>query len=427
MLPSESAKSKRPCMTIKSQPAKSPIWRKDFPILSRKVAGGKALSYLDNGATSQKPMQVIEAIDTYYKRNNANVHRGIHELSEVATAAFEGARSYIAKSVNAKNPEELVFVRGCTEAINLVAQAFLRPRLNPGDEIIVTILEHHANIVPWQMVAQEKGAKIRVVMVDEAGSIDIDSYENMLSSKTKMVAFSHISNVLGTVLPVKRMVKKAHAYGVPVLVDGAQSTPHMSIDVSDIGADFYTFSSHKAFGPTGIGVLYGQYHHLETMPPYQSGGGMIERVSFSQPTTFTKAPWRFEAGTPNIAGAIGFAESFRYIHSIGYEAIHAHEQYLNSYMHDMLDQYKQIKVFGSTKDKAAIASFSIEGIHAHDIATILNSEGVAVRAGHHCTMPLMEYLGLSATTRASLAMYNNTDDIDALARGLDKVLEVFHG
>ena len=401
-------------------------FRKDFPILNERMTNNMPLSYLDNGATTQKPTVVIEALNNYYTSQNANVHRGIHKLSETATVMYEQARETVAKFIHAQSSKEIVFVKGCTEAINLVAHAFLQPRLKPGDKIILTIMEHHANIVPWQVVAKASGASIEVIPIDAQGNLQLDQLDSMLTENTKMVAFSHISNVLGSISPAKTIIKKAHALGIPVLVDGAQAISHMPVDVTDLGADFYTFSSHKAFGPTGIGVLYARYEHLANMPPYQTGGGMIEKVSFTD-TTYAVAPYRFEAGTPNIAGAIATAVACEYINQVGLDAISVHERELTTLLHDTLAEFPQIQVIGQTPDKAPIASFTMQDIHAHDIATILDSEGVATRAGHHCTMPLMKSLGVQATTRASLAFYNNADDIKALARGLTKVQKVFYG
>ena len=407
--------------------SKRPItdFRKDFPILAT-LANNKPLSYLDNGATTQKPTVVIEALNRYYTTQNANVHRGIHKLSETSTMMYEQARETVAKFIHAQSSKEIVFVKGCTEAINLVAHAFLLPRLKPGDKIILTIMEHHANIVPWQVVAKASGATIDVIPIDEKGNLKIDKLDSMLTENTKMVAFSHISNVLGSISPAKKIIAKAHALGIPVLVDGAQAISHMPVDVTDLGADFYTFSAHKAFGPTGVGVLYGRYEHLKDMPPYQTGGGMIEKVSFAE-TTYAIAPYRFEAGTPNIAGAIATAVACDYINEVGLNAITSHEQMLTKQLHDALAEFPEIQVIGQTEDKTPIASFTMQDIHAHDIATILDSEGVATRAGHHCTMPLMRSLGIQATTRASLAFYNNEEDIAALVRGLNKVKKIFYG
>ncbi len=401
-------------------------FRKDFPILLKPLTNNKTLSYLDNGATTQKPSVVINCLTDYYKNYNANVHRGIHTLSEQSTTMYEDARAVVASHIHANKPEEIVFVRGCTEAINVVAHAFLLNKLQPGDNIVLTIMEHHANIVPWQTVAKMRGANLRVVPIDQKGDLCVKTYEKLLDDKTKMVAFSHISNVLGSISPAKYMIQKAHEKGIPVLVDGAQAISHMDIDVVDLDADFYTFSAHKAFGPTGVGILYAKYKHLEKMIPYQTGGGMIEKVSFER-STYAKAPYKFEAGTPNIAGAIGMAKACKYIQSVGYESIKAYEEELAKELTATLSTFPNITVYGTTKNKVPIASFTMKDIHAHDIATILDSEGVAVRAGHHCTMPLMKSFGIAATTRASLAFYNNQDDIRALENGLRKVQEVFNG
>ncbi len=401
-------------------------YRKDFPILCKKLSNGKRLSYLDNGATTQKPQIVIDALTEYYQNHNANVHRGIHKLSEDSTVMYEQARSRLAAFINASSPKEIVFVKGCTEAINLVAQSFLAPKLQPGDNIVLTVMEHHANIVPWQMVAKAHGASLKIIPIDEKGNLKIDGLEQILSKKTKMLAFSHVSNVLGSLSPAKTMIQQAKALDIPVLVDGAQAASHMPIDVQDLGADFYTFSAHKTFGPTGLGVLYGRYKHLDNMQPYQTGGGMIEKVSFDD-TSFAIAPYKFEAGTPNIAGAIATGVACEYIKTVGYEQIIAHEKHLSKALADVLAEFPEVQVYGQTADKLPIASFTMKDIHAHDIATILDSDGVAIRAGHHCTMPLMKSLGVNATTRASLAFYNNDQDLEALAKGLHKVKKVFYG
>jgi cysteine desulfurase/selenocysteine lyase len=399
------------------------IVRDDFPILKQKI-GGRQLVYLDNAATTQKPRAVIEAVRRFYSTSNANVHRGVHTLSERATRGYEGARARVARFLNAREEREIVFVRGATEAINLVAQSFLRPVVRKGEEILVTGMEHHANIVPWQMVCGHTGAEIRVVPVDEAGAIDLEAYRELLSHRTRMVAVTHVSNAIGTVNPVREMIAAAHAAGVPVLVDGAQAVPHMRIDVQELDCDFYAFSGHKAYGPTGIGVLYGKAEHLEAMPPWQGGGDMILRVTFGK-TTYNRIPHKFEAGTPDIAGAVGLHAALDYIDGIGREAVAAHERELLDCATDAVGKIPGVRLVGTAREKAAILSFTLEGVHPHDLATILDHEGVAIRAGHHCAMPLMDAMGLPATARASFALYNSRADVVSLVEGIRKAREVF--
>jgi len=397
--------------------------RKDFPILSQEVHG-RPLVYLDNAATTQKPQAVIEALETYYAADNANVHRGVHLLSERATQAYEAARSRIRRFLNAAEDREIVFVRGATEAINLVAQTYGRRMVGPGDEILITALEHHSNIVPWQMLCEEKGAALRVAPIDDAGEVDLDAYERLLGARTRLVAIAHVSNALGTVLPLGRMIEAAHRQGVPVLVDGAQAVAHMPVDVQGLGCDFYAFSGHKIYGPTGIGVLYGRAALLERMPPFQGGGDMIKAVTFEK-TVYNDLPYKFEAGTPDIAGAIGLGTALEYLDGLGPDRVAAYEHELLAYGTQRLLAIPGVRLIGTARDKASVLSFAVEGIHAHDVGTILDREGIAVRAGHHCAMPVMARFGLAATTRASLALYNTREELDALCAGLGKVREIF--
>lgn len=400
-----------------------PRVRDDFPILSRKVHG-KPLAYLDNAATTQKPRAVLSAVRRYYATSNANVHRGVHALSDRATRAYEEARARVAKFLNAREVREIVFVRGATEGINLAAQAFGRLRLGEGDEVLVTAMEHHSNIVPWQMVCDRAGAHLRVAPILATGELDLAAYERMLSPGTRLAAVAHVSNALGTVNPVREMVRLAHARGVPVLVDGAQAAPHLPVDVQAIGCDFYVFSGHKVYGPTGIGVLYAKAEHLEEMPPYQGGGDMILRVTFEK-TSFNEIPWKFEAGTPNIAGAVGLHAALDYVEAIGLTAVAEHERELLSYATEEVGKIPGVRIVGTAKEKAGILSFVVEGVHPHDIGTILDHEGVAIRAGHHCAMPLMDRLGLPATARASFGLYNTQAEVDLLAASIRKAREVF--
>lgn len=396
--------------------------RADFPILREPVRGGR-LAYLDNAATTQKPEAVLQALDGYYRHANANVHRAVHDLAERATRAYESARDKIAAYLGATR-EEIVFTRGTTEAINLVARSFLEPRLRPGDEILLTALEHHSNIVPWQLVAASTGAVVRAAPINDAGELLVDAWTSMLGEKTRMVAFGHISNALGSVNPVVELVRQAKARGIPVLVDGAQAIAHQKIDVRALDVDFYACSSHKAYGPTGFGALYARREHLEAMPPWHGGGDMIRTVAF-EGSTWNDVPYKFEAGTPNIAGAIGFAAAVEYLQTVGLDAIAAHEHALQVYATAKLIQVPGLRLIGTAREKAGILSFVMDGAHPQDIGTLLDEQGVAIRTGHHCAMPLMQRIGVPATARASLAIYNGQDDIDQLVAGLHKVRKLF--
>jgi cysteine desulfurase/selenocysteine lyase len=397
--------------------------RRDFPILDRTV-NGRPLVYLDSGASSQRPIAVLRAVEEYETHSHANIHRGVHALSQAATEAFEGARERVRRFINARSPKEIIFVRGTTEAINLVAQSYARPRLKAGDQIVVTTLEHHANIVPWQMVCEQTGATLKVAPINERGEFLFDEYAKLLSPRTKVVAVAHVSNALGTILPVKRIVDAAHAHGAVVVVDGAQAVPHTQVDVRALGCDFYAFSGHKLYGPTGIGVLYGREELLEAMPPWQGGGDMILTVSFEK-TTYNTLPAKFEAGTPNISGAVGLAAAMDYVESLGLDAIAAHEHRLVELATTELQKIPGIQIVGTAPNKASIVSFTMDGVHPHDLGTILDHEGVAVRTGHHCAMPLMTFLGLPATARASFAVYNTEKDVASLVAALKKAREVF--
>ena len=397
--------------------------RADFPVLGT-LGNGKPLVYLDNAATTQKPRVVIDALTRYYSAENANIHRGVYDLSQRATLAYEGARAKMQRFVNAAEPREIVFVRGTTEALNLVAQTFGRSRLGPGDEIVLSAMEHHSNIVPWQIVAEATGARIRVIPMSDAGVLDLDAFASLLGSRTKLVTVVHVSNSLGTINPIREIVRVAHAANVPVLVDGAQAASHMPIDVRELGCDFYALSGHKMFGPTGIGVLYGRADYLEEMPPYQGGGEMIRSVRFEK-TTYAPIPAKFEAGTPHIAGAIGLGVAVDYLRSLSWDWIHAHETDVLHYAMERLRSVPGVRLIGTAPDKAGVVSFVMDGVHAHDVGTILDQEGIAIRAGHHCTQPVMDRLGVPATARASFAFYNTRDDVDALVRGVEKVREVF--
>lgn len=408
---------------LKQQPFDVAAVRADFPILSQKVYG-KPLVYLDNAATAQKPRTVIDAINAYYCTINANIHRGVYALSQKGTQMHEAARKTLQQFINAPKAQEIIFVRGTTEGINLVAQSWGRSNLKAGDEIVVSHLEHHSNIVPWQILCQQTGAVLKVIPIDDHGDVVLDTYRQLLSAKTKMVSIAHISNALGTILPVKEMVEWAHDAGAIVLVDGAQAVPHRRVDVQDLGCDFYTFSGHKLFGPTGIGVLFGKESLLEAMPPYQGGGDMIRSVSF-QKTTYNELPHKFEAGTPHIAGPIGLAVAVDYVQSVGLEVIQAYEHELLNYGTKALEAIESVRLIGTARQKAGVLSFVVEGVHPHDVGTILDRGGVAVRTGHHCAQPVMERFGVPATVRASLAFYNTRDEIDALVQGLKEVIKVF--
>jgi cysteine desulfurase/selenocysteine lyase len=397
--------------------------RKDFPILRTKVHG-HPLVYLDNAATSQKPQAVIDALVRYYEGENANIHRGVHYLSQLATEEFEKARAMVQGFVNAADACEIVFTRGTTEAINLVAQTYGRANVGAGDEILITAMEHHSNIVPWQILCEEKGAKLRVAPINDEGELVVEEFEKLLGPKTKIVGAAHVSNALGTINPLKRMIAMTHAQGVPVLVDGAQAVPHLLVDVQALDADFYTFSGHKMYGPTGIGVLYGKTDLLNAMPPYQGGGDMISSVTFEK-TTYNKLPHKFEAGTPDMAGVAGLKAAIEYMQGIGIEKIAAHEHDLLEYATDVVGRLEGVRLIGTAAEKAGVLSFLLEDAHPHDIGTILDQEGIAVRTGHHCAQPVMDRFGIPATVRASFAVYNTKAEVDALVRGIRKVREVF--
>jgi cysteine desulfurase / selenocysteine lyase len=397
-------------------------YRKDFPILSRSV-NGKPLIYFDNGATTQKPKQVIDAIVDYYSRYNANIHRGVHRLSQEASQAYEEARATVQKHLGANSPNEIVFTRGTTESINLVAHSFLRSRLNAGDEVLVTEMEHHSNILAWQLLCEEKGAKLKFVPVTEKGELQFSEVEKLLTAKTKMFAFTHVSNTLGTVNPVKALTQLAHAKNIPVIIDGAQAVPHMAVNVKEIGCDFYCFSAHKVYGPTGIGVLFAKEELLKTMPPYQSGGGTIKTVSFDK-TEYVEGPLRFEGGTPHIEGAIGMAKALDYADAIGMENIAAHEQELLQYATEKLTAIEGVRIIGTAREKAGVLSFVVGNIHPFDIGTILDQQGIAVRTGHHCTQPLMACYKIPGTVRVSFALYNTKEEIDSFMIALQKAVKM---
>ncbi len=398
-------------------------YRKDFPVLAETVYG-KPLIYFDNAATTQKPLPVIETISRFYSKENANIHRGVFCLSEKATQAYESARIKIQRFLHARSTKEIIFVRGATEAINLVAGSFSRGFLKTGDEILITHMEHHSNIVPWQIAAETTGAKLRVAPMNEPGELILPEFEKLLSAKTKIVAVAHISNALGTVNPVKEIIRLAHARGIPVLLDGAQAVSHMEVDVQDLDCDFYAFSGHKMFGPTGVGVLYGKEAWLEKMPPYQSGGDMISAVTFEK-TTYNELPYKFEAGTPHIVGVIALGAAVDYLEHIGLDRVQTYEQELLEYAEKALSQIPDLRIIGRAQKKAAVISFVLGAAHAHDIGTILDREGVAIRAGHHCAMPVMDFFKVAATARASFAFYNTKAEVDVLVKALRKVQEVF--
>ncbi|MGH8210554.1 MAG: cysteine desulfurase [Steroidobacteraceae bacterium] len=397
--------------------------RQDFPILERLI-NGRPLVYLDSAASAQRPLPVLRAIEEYETHSHANVHRGVHALSQAATEAFEGARERVRRYINAHSTREIIFVRGTTEGVNLVAQSYARPRFKPGDEILITGLEHHANIVPWQMVCEQAGCTLKVAPINHRGELIFDEFLQLLSPRTRLVAVAHVSNALGTVLPVKKIIDAAHARGAVVLVDGAQAIPHSRVDVHALGCDFYTFSSHKLYGPTGIGVLYGREELLTAMPPWQGGGDMILTVSFEK-TTYNELPWKFEAGTPHISGAVGLAAAMDYLEGLGIDAIAAHEQRLLRLATAELQRIPGIEIIGTAAHKAAVLSFTMQGVHPHDLGTILDTEGVAVRTGHHCAQPVMTFFGIPATARASFGVYNTERDVASLVAALQKVREVF--
>jgi cysteine desulfurase/selenocysteine lyase len=397
--------------------------RRDFPILAERV-NGKPLVYLDNAATTQKPASVIDALDAYYRHENANVHRGVHTLSQRATDDYESARARIARFIGGVATEEVIYTSGTTGGLNLVAQSYGRNVLRPGDDVVISGLEHHSNIVPWQLVCAQTGASLKVVPVNDAGEIEMDAFERLLGPRTKIVAFTHVSNALGTITPIERVIRLAHDAGAIVVVDGAQAIAHVGVDVRALDCDFYAFSGHKIFGPTGIGALYGKAAILDAMPPWQGGGDMIRSVTFEK-TEYNDLPYKFEAGTPNIAGAIGFGAAIDYVERVGIGAIAAYEDALLDYATRRVEAIPGLRIVGTAAHKAAIVSFTLDGVHAHDVGTILDNEGIAVRAGHHCAMPVMERFGISGTARASFALYNTFDEIDALASGIERVQRMF--
>ncbi len=411
-----------------TRPAPPVLWdvervRRDFPALHQQVHG-KPLVYLDNAATSQKPQVVIDALTAYYSRENSNVHRGVHLLSEKATQAYEAGRARVQRFLNAADTREIVFVRGATEGINLVAASYGRTWVGAGDEIIISAIEHHSNIVPWQILCEEKGAVLRVIPVNDDGELLLDEYARLLGARTKLLAVGHISNALGTINPIEQMIEMAHRQGVPVLIDGAQAAPHLRVDVRALDCDFYVFSGHKTLGPTGIGVLYGKAEWLERMPPYQSGGDMIASVTFEK-TTYNALPYKFEAGTPHIAGVIGLGVALDYLSGLGLDRVVAYERELLAYGTAALRAVPGVRIIGTAQEKASVLSFVVDGVHAHDVGTVLDQAGVAVRAGHHCAMPVMQRFGVPATVRASLAFYNTREELGALVAGLHDVREIF--
>ncbi len=397
--------------------------RRDFPILDQSIHG-KKLVYLDNAATSQKPRAVIDAIVRYYQHDNANIHRGVHTLSMRATEAHDEARETVRHFIQAADANEIIFVRGATEAINLVAETYGRANVGEGDEVLITAMEHHSNIVPWQMLCEEKRAHLRVAPINDAGELELDAFEKLLSPRTRIVAVAHVSNALGTVNPLRKIIQLAHAQGVPVLVDGAQAVPHMPVDVQALGCDFYAFSGHKVYGPTGIGVLYGKEELLAEMPPYQGGGDMISSVTFEK-TTYNVVPYKFEAGTPDIAGAIGLGVALEYVMGLGMERVAAHGQDLLAYATEKVGAIDGVRLIGTAPCRAGVLSFVLEGVHPHDLGTILDQEGIAIRTGHHCAQPVMDRFQIPATARASFAVYNTKEEVDALVEGIRKAHEVF--
>jgi cysteine desulfurase/selenocysteine lyase len=397
--------------------------RADFPALDQEV-NGHPIVYLDSAASAQQPSVVIDAIANYERHDHANVHRGVHTLSHRATDAYEGARETMRRFINAASTSEVVFTSGTTESINLVAQSFCRPSLGPGDKVLITHLEHHANIVPWQLVCEQTGAELVVAPINDRGELELDALFSLMGADVRLLAIAHVSNALGTINPVREIVSEAHAHDIPVLIDGAQGVPHMQVDVRDLDCDFYAFSGHKMFGPTGTGVLYGKETLLDAMPPYKGGGDMILEVSFSG-TTFNELPYKFEAGTPNISGAVGLGAAAKYLEGIGMQNVESWEHELSDYMTRRLSAIDDIRLIGTAAHKAGVQSFLLGDIHPHDLGTILDHQGVAIRTGHHCAMPVMEYFGVPGTARASLALYNNFDDIDQLVAALEKAKEIF--
>src|SRR2546425_510986 len=397
--------------------------RHDFPILREKVRG-RTLVYLDNAATSQKPQVVIDAISRHYERGNANIHRGVHFLSEHATEEHEAARATVQSFLNAEEASEIIFVRGATEAINLVAQTYGRTQVGPGDEVLITAMEHHSNIVPWQILCEQTGGRLRAITINEGGELVLEEFQKLLNTRTKIVAVTHVSNALGTINPVRRIIEMAHRENIPVLVDGAQAVPHLKVDVQALDCDFYVFSGHKLYGPTGIGVLYGKSALLDAMPPYQGGGDMISSVTFEK-TIYNKLPYKFEAGTPHVAGAIGLGAAIDYVNGLGMDNVAAYEHEVLTYATEAVAAIPGIRLIGTAREKAGVLSFLLDSIHPHDIGTILDQEGIAIRAGHHCAQPIMQRFGIAATARASFALYNTREEVDALAQGMQKVREVF--
>jgi cysteine desulfurase/selenocysteine lyase len=397
--------------------------REDFPVLRQRI-NGKPLVYFDNAATSQKPQIVIDAISRYYEEENSNIHRGVHQLSEKATQAYELSRKKIQKFIGAGSFQEIIFVRGATEGINLVASSYGKQFVKAGDEILISALEHHSNIVPWQILCEDRGAKLNVIPMDDRGELILDAYKKLLTSKTKLVSLTHVSNAIGTINPIKEMIAMAHRQGIPVLIDGAQAVPHMPVDVSDLDCDFYTFSSHKMFGPTGVGILYGKTKWLDAMPPYQSGGDMIKSVTFEK-TIYNDLPYKFEAGTPSIAAGICLGTTIDYLNKLDIVAASAHEHELLVYATEAIGSIDGVKIIGTAREKAAVLSFTMRDIHPHDIGTILDDEGIAIRTGHHCAQPVMQRFGIPATARASFAFYNTKEEIEIFINALHKVKEVF--
>jgi cysteine desulfurase/selenocysteine lyase len=396
--------------------------RRDFPILHQKVHG-KPLVYLDNAATTQKPLAVIEALEHYYRYDNSNIHRGVHALSERATEHYEKTRAAVQRLLNAADTKEIIFLRGTTEAINLVAQTYGRRHVGAGDEVLITGMEHHSNIVPWQLLCDEKGARLRVAPINDRGELILEEFEKLLGPKTRLVAVAHLSNALGTINPIREITRMAHKWNIPVLVDGAQAAPRMKVDVQELDCDFYAISGHKAYAPTGIGALYGKTKLLEAMPPYQGGGDMIASVTFDK-TIYNRLPYKFEAGTPNIADTIAFGAAIEYLEQLGLEEIESHEHDVLAYATRAVEAIPGVTIVGTAKQKAGVLSFTMEGIHPHDIGTILDREGIAVRTGHHCAQPVMQRFGIDATVRASFGLYNTRQEVDALVAGIHKVIEV---
>ena len=397
--------------------------KKDFPILEQKI-NGKNLVYLDSAATTQKPKEVINSLNNYYNETNSNIHRGVHTLSQKATEKYEKAREKIANFIDASSSKEIIFVRGATEAVNLVANSYARPLLRENDEILISQMEHHANIVPWQMICEEKRAKLKIIPIDKSGELIMSEVKELINEKTKFISLNHVSNSLGTINPIKKIIDIAHQKNIKIMIDGAQAVQHLEISMKDIDADFYCFSGHKMYAPTGIGILYGKKELLEEMPPYQGGGDMIKSVTFEK-TTYNDIPNRFEAGTPNISGAIALGKAIEYINQIGIRNINKHEEDLLNYATSKLKKINEVKIIGEAKEKAAVLSFIIEGIHPHDIGTIMDSHGIAIRAGHHCTQPIMDFYNVPATVRASFAIYNTKEDVDELVKAIEKCIKVF--